>query len=125
MPFGAAAANFDAACRDGIDATLHWPRGRGGSLTEVPAADLIVEELLPLAAAGLDAWGIEPVDRDRYLGIVEERSSRRTNGAQWQAAAFHRQLERGLDRRAALAAMTLRYRAHMESGDPVHTWPAA
>ncbi|HEY5834489.1 glutamate--cysteine ligase [Streptomyces sp.] len=123
LPFGAAAANFDAACRDGIGAVLHWPRGRGGTLAEVPAADLIRDELLPLAAAGLDAWGIDPVDRDRYLGIVEERCRRRTNGAEWQSAVFHRHLERGLERRAALAAMTQRYREHMHDGAPVHTWP--
>lgn len=123
MPFGAAAANFDAACRDGVHAVLHWPRGRGGSLTEVPAAGLILDELLPLAASGLDAWGIEPVDRDHYLGIIEARCRLRTNGAQWQSAAFHRLLDKGLDRRAALAAMTQRYRDLMEAGDPVHTWP--
>jgi gamma-glutamyl:cysteine ligase YbdK (ATP-grasp superfamily) len=125
MPFDAAAANFDAACRDGINAVLHWPRGRGGSLAEIPAADLIRDELLPLADAGLTGWGIEAVDRDHYLGIIEQRCRRRVNGAEWQAATFHRQLELGLDRRAALAAMTQLYRAHMEAGDPVHTWPAA
>jgi gamma-glutamyl:cysteine ligase YbdK (ATP-grasp superfamily) len=123
LPFGAAAANFDAACRDGIGAAMHWPRGRGGALAEIPAVDLIRDELLPLAAAGLDAWGIDPVDRDHYLGIIEERCRRRTNGAEWQAAVFHDLLERGLDRRAALAAMTQRYQEHMLGGEPVHTWP--
>jgi gamma-glutamyl:cysteine ligase YbdK (ATP-grasp superfamily) len=123
LPFGAAAANFDAACRDGIGAVLHWPRGRAGALAEIPAADLVRDELLPLAAAGLDAWGIEPVDRDRYLGIVEQCCRRRTNGAEWQSAVFHRALERGLDRRAALAEMTQRYSAYMHSGEPVHAWP--
>ncbi|MDX6353809.1 MAG: hypothetical protein QOF98_712 [Streptomyces sp.] len=123
LPFGAAAANFDAACRDGIGAAMHWPRARGSALAEIPAVDLIRDELLPLAAAGLDAWGIDPVDRDHYLGIIEERCRRRTNGAEWQAAVFHDLLERGLDRRAALAAMTLRYQEHMLGGEPVHTWP--
>ncbi|MBY8882356.1 glutamate-cysteine ligase family protein [Actinacidiphila acidipaludis] len=123
LPFDAAAANFDAACRDGVNATLHWPRGRGGTLTEVAAADLIREELLPLAHAGLDAWGIDPVDRDHYLGVIEQRCRRRTNGAEWQAATFHRLVERGLDRRVALASMTQRYRDLMEAGEPVHTWP--
>ncbi|WP_335984290.1 MULTISPECIES: glutamate--cysteine ligase [Streptomycetaceae] len=123
LPFGAAAANFDAACRDGVDAVLHWPRPRGTALAQVPAADLIRDELLPLAAAGLDAWGIDPADRDHYLGIIEQRCRRRTNGARWQADAFHHYLDRGLDRRAALAAMTQRYRALSTEGAPVHTWP--
>lgn len=123
LPFGAAAANFDAACRDGVHAVLRWPRPRGSALAEVPAADLIRDELLPLAADGLDSWGIDPVDRDRYLGIIEERCRRRTNGAEWQSEVYHRLRDQGLDRRPALAAMTQRYREYMKEGEPVHTWP--
>ncbi|MEV6742196.1 glutamate-cysteine ligase family protein [Streptomyces sp. NPDC051104] len=124
MPFEAAAANFDAACRYGIEARLQWPkRGRYGGTTEVAAVDLVRDELLPLAEAGLDAWGVEPADRDFYLGVIEERCRRRVNGASWQAAMFHRALERGLDRDAALAATTVRYRELMHAGEPVHTWP--
>ncbi|WP_127360338.1 glutamate--cysteine ligase [Actinacidiphila soli] len=124
LPFAAAAANFDAACRDGIDAVLRWPRnGRAGSLAEVSAVDLVRDELLPLAATGLDGWGIDPVDRDHYLGIIEGRCAGRTNGATWQRDAFHRELGRGLDRQRALAAMTLRYCEFMHSGEPVHEWP--
>ncbi|MDI5962657.1 glutamate--cysteine ligase [Streptomyces sp. SL13] len=122
LPFSAAAANFDAACRDGIDAELLWPGpGRGGPVA-VPAVRLVRDELLPLAAAGLDAWGIAPADRDRYLGVIEERCRRRTNGASWQAAAFHGALERGMDRHKALIALTQRYSELMRSGEPVHTW---
>jgi gamma-glutamyl:cysteine ligase YbdK (ATP-grasp superfamily) len=125
LPFGAAAANFDAACRDGIGAVLHWPRPRGTALAQIPAVDLVRDELLPLAAAGLDACGIDPSDRDRYLGVIERRCAGRTNGAEWQAAAFHHYLDRGLDRRAALAVTTQRYRELSAEGAPVHTWPAA
>lgn len=123
MPFHVAAANFESACRDGIDAVLRWPRQNRGGLSEVPAVDLVTDELLPLADAGLDAWGIEPVDRERYLGIIRERCRLRTNGARWQAETFHHFLDRGLDRRRALAAMTLRYRELSVSGEPVHAWP--
>ncbi|MGC0378629.1 glutamate-cysteine ligase family protein [Streptomyces sp. SAI-229] len=124
LPFEAAAANFDAACRYGIDARLTWPRrGRLGGLGEVDAVTLVRDELLPLAEAGLDAWGIEPADRDLYLGVIEERCRRRVNGATWQAATFHRALDLGLGREAALAATTRRYRELTEQGDPVHSWP--
>ncbi|MBQ0987954.1 glutamate--cysteine ligase [Streptomyces sp. F63] len=125
LPFGDASRNFDTACRYGIDATLRWPRpGRGGAVAEVPAARLVREELLPLAAAGLDAWGVEPADRDHYLGIIEERCRRRVNGASWQAEAFRQARERGLDRQTALAAATRRYAELARTGKPVHTWPA-
>jgi gamma-glutamyl:cysteine ligase YbdK (ATP-grasp superfamily) len=124
MPFEAAAANFDAACRYGIDARLQWPRrGRLGGTAEVDVVSLVRDELLPLAEAGLDAWGIEPADRDLYLGVIEERCRRRANGASWQAATFHRALETGMSRDAALAATTRRYCELMRQGDPVHTWP--
>ncbi|MEU7280137.1 glutamate--cysteine ligase [Streptomyces sp. NPDC045431] len=124
MPFADAAANFDTACRYGIDAELRWPRpGRGGGITTVPAVKLVRDELLPLASAGLDAWGIERADRDRYLGIIEERCKRRVNGASWQVETFHRALGAGLGREAALAATTRRYCELMRRGEPVHTWP--
>lgn len=124
LPFDAAARNFDEACRYGIEARLDWPRrGRFGGIEKVAAVTLVRDELLPLAAAGLDAWGIEAADRDFYLGVIEERCRRRVNGASWQAATFHSALESGLERDAALAATTRRYCELMHAGDPVHTWP--
>jgi gamma-glutamyl:cysteine ligase YbdK (ATP-grasp superfamily) len=123
LPFEAAAANFDEACRHGIDARLEWPRGRYGGTAQVDAVTLVREELLPLAEVGLDAWGVEPADRDLYLGVIEERCRRRVNGASWQAATFHGALEAGLARDAAFAATTRRYSELMHKGDPVHTWP--
>ncbi|WP_240136221.1 glutamate--cysteine ligase [Streptomyces sp. MUM 178J] len=125
LPFAAAAENFDLACRHGIDAELRWPRpGRGGGVTTVPAVKLVRDELLPLAAAGLDAWNVESADRDLYLGVIEERCRRRINGASWQTECYYRALEAGLEREAALAAVTRRYCALAQEGEPVHTWPA-
>ncbi|MEU5771375.1 glutamate--cysteine ligase [Streptomyces asoensis] len=124
LPFETAAANFEAACRYGIEARLQWPRrGRLGGLVEMDAVSLVRDELLPLAEAGLAGWGVEPADRDLYLGVIEERCRRRTNGATWQVATFHRALETGLSRDAALAATTRRYAELMHQGEPVHTWP--
>ena len=95
LPFEAAAENFDAACRHGIDAELLLAAARPvrRRRRRCPPVDLVRDELLPLAAAGLDAWGVEPADRDRYLGVIEERCRRRVNGASWQAATFHRALD--------------------------------
>ncbi|MEY9949624.1 glutamate-cysteine ligase family protein [Kitasatospora sp. GAS1066B] len=127
LPFDRADQNFQTAARYGIDSAIHWPRqGRGarGALAEVPVVDLVLGELLPLAHQGLDAWGVQPADRDRYLGIIEQRCLRRTNGASWQAATVHQLRERyGMDRATALATMTRRYMELMRAGEPVHTWP--
>ncbi|GAA3935326.1 hypothetical protein GCM10022244_49720 [Streptomyces gulbargensis] len=124
MEFADAEANFDTACRYGIEAELRWPRqGRTGGVATLPAVRLVLDELLPLAAAGLDAWHVEPADRDFYLGVIEQRCLRRVNGASWQADTFHKALGDGLDREAALAATTRRYRELTLTGEPVHTWP--
>ncbi|MBO7938818.1 MULTISPECIES: glutamate-cysteine ligase family protein [Streptomyces] len=124
LPFETAEANFDAACRYGIDARLQWPRrGRLGGVAEVDAVSLVREELLPLAESGLNAWGVEAADRDFYLGVIEERCRRRVNGASWQVATFHKAVEAGFARDAALAATTRRYAELMRLGEPVHTWP--
>jgi hypothetical protein len=119
MSFSAAEENFHAGARDGIDARVYWP-----GVGEVPAAELVLRKLLPLAHEGLDRWGIDPADRDRLLGIIERRCVTLTNGASWQSAEYHRLFdERRLDRRDALREMTLRYREHMHSNVPVHDWP--
>jgi hypothetical protein len=119
MSFSAAEENFHAGAREGIDARVYWP-----GVGEVPAAELVLRRLLPMAHEGLDRWGIDPADRDRLLGIIERRCVTLRNGATWQSAEYHRLYdERELDRRDALREMTLRYREHMHSNVPVHEWP--
>jgi hypothetical protein len=119
MSFSAAADNFHAGARDGINASLYWP-----GLGEVPAAELVLRRLLPLAAEGLERTGVAAADRDRLLGIIERRCVTFRNGAAWQSALFHRLYDHEqLDRPDALREMTLRYREHMHSNEPVHTWP--
>jgi hypothetical protein len=63
-------------------------------------------------------------DRDRLLGLIERRCVTMQNGAEWQAAAFHRLYdEQKLDRADALRRMTVLYREHMHANEPVHSWP--
>jgi hypothetical protein len=119
MSFSAAEENFHAGARDGLEARVYWP-----GLGEVPAAELVVRRLLPLAHEGLNRWGIDPADRDRLLEIIERRCVTLQNGASWQSAVFHQLYdERRLERRDALREMTVRYREHMHANEPVHTWP--
>jgi hypothetical protein len=119
MSFSAAEENFHAGARGGIDARIYWP-----GLGEVPAAELVVRRLLPLAYEGLDRWGLDPADRDRLLDIIERRCVTLQSGASWQSAVFHQLYdERRLERHDALREMTLRYREYMHGNEPVHTWP--
>jgi hypothetical protein len=120
MSFSAAEENFHAGARDGIDARLYWP-GLGG---EVPAAELVLRRLLPLAHQGLERWGVASTDAARLLEIIERRCVHLRNGASWQSQVFHRLYDdRGMDRAEALREMTRRYRDHMHSNEPVHDWP--
>jgi len=119
MSFSAAEENFHAGARDGIDARFYWP-----GLGEVPAAELVLRRLLPLAHEGLDRWGLDASDRDRLLEIIERRCVTMRNGAAWQSAIFHQLYEdRGMERHDALREMTVRYREHMHANEPVHIWP--
>jgi hypothetical protein len=117
MSFDAARENFYAGARDGIDARVYWP-----GVGEVPATELVVRRLLPMAREGLSRWNVDAADADRLCEIIERRCVDHVNGASWQAATFHALYE-SLDRADALRQMTVRYREHMHSNEPVHTWP--
>jgi gamma-glutamylcysteine synthetase len=117
LSFSAAADNFVAAAREGIAASLFWP-----GVGEVPASELILRTLLPLAHAGLDAWQVDRRDRDHYLGIIEQRALKRRTGANWQVQTYRSLAEGGLDREEAITEMTRRYLVGMRSNEPVHTW---
>jgi hypothetical protein len=119
LTFSAAEENFYGAARQGIGATLYWPR-----LGDVPVTDLVLDRLLPKAYDGLDRFGVEPAIRDRLLDIIEQRCRTGQNGAVWQVRAVTAaERHRGLDRPAALRHMLRRYAELQRSNEPVHTWP--
>ena len=119
MSFSAAEENFHAGARGGIDARVYWP-----GLGEVPAAELVVRRLLPIAREGLERTAIDPADADRLLEIIERRCVTLRNGASWQSEVFHHFYEaRAWTGSQALRRMTKLYREHMHSNVPVHDWP--
>jgi gamma-glutamyl:cysteine ligase YbdK (ATP-grasp superfamily) len=117
MSFLTAEENFHAAARHGLDARIFWP-----GVGEVPATELVLRRLLPMAHQGLEEWGIDAQDRDRLLGTIEARCLAVRNGASWQSATFHH-LYRDRDRPEALREMMREYVEYMHSNEPVHTWP--
>jgi len=119
MSFSAAEENFHACARRGITAQVYWP-GFG----YLPVAELVLRRLLPMAHEGLDRWGVDPAERDRLLGIVEQRCLTGRNGASWQVDALHRlESDGNLDRTEGLREVLRRYIDHMHSNVPVHDWP--
>jgi hypothetical protein len=115
-PFELAERSFYAAAREGLAATLEWPGSRR-------SARELVLELLSVARDGLvnDA-GVDADEADQLLGVIEARVGGGQTGARWQRAALAA-LETHLGREEGLRAMLERYLAHVESGEPVHTWP--
>lgn len=117
MAFTTARENFVAGATAGIDADLFWP-----GLGHLPASELVLRHLLPLAHAGLEEWGVDAALRDRYLGVIEGRCLTGVNGADWQVGCVRAFESRGLSRPDALRAMTEVYAENMHGNEPVHTW---
>jgi len=119
LTFSQAEENFHVAARDGLQATMYWPR-----LGELRATDLVLERLLPWAHDGLDSFGVDPALRDRLLGVIEQRCLTGRNGAGWQTATVEALEGDGtLDRPAVLREMLRRYAELAPSNEPIHTWP--
>ncbi|UBU14458.1 glutamate--cysteine ligase [Nonomuraea gerenzanensis] len=116
MSFRAAEDNLAAAARHGLDARLYWP-----GLGEVPASELILRRLLPMAHDGLARWGVHGPVADRLLSIIEGRCLAGRTGANWQVDRVRAQAGSG-DRHEALRGMTLEYIERMHTNEPVHTW---
>ncbi len=115
MSFSAAEENFHTAALHGIDAHVFWP-----GIGQVPATELVLRRLLPMAKQGLDSWGVPTEDSDRLLAVIEGRCLTGVNGAEW----FVRRMagRDGQDRYDALRAVTGEYRERMHTNEPVHTW---
>ncbi len=119
IEFDAARANFIAAARQGLDAHLTWTDGRRHA-----AADLIADQLLPLAESGLRASGVDIADIRRYLGIIRDRVATRQTGAEWMMKSYAAMGNAGTSferLRALVGAMSRRRKKER----PVHDWPPA
>jgi len=110
LPFAAARDNFYAAARHGLQAVVQWMDGKRHRLNR-----LIPDNLLPLAESGLRHTDLSTDDIRRCLGIIDRRVRKGQNGAAWQRAFVARN---GRD----MAALTLAYLRHQQSGIPVHEW---
>jgi hypothetical protein len=91
----------------------------------VPVTELVLRRLLPMAADGLERWGVDAADRDRLLAIIEGRCVSGRNGAEWQVGAtrtLNLRTEEGQSIEA-LRTMLAEYRERMHSNVPVHEWP--
>ncbi len=80
-----------------------------------------MEELLPCAATGLDALGVERVETERLLAIIAARCQKAMTPARWQRRRLAA-LEARMDRARALAEMLQQYLVLSATNEPVHQW---
>ncbi len=104
IEFEHAKANFLAAGRQGLGAHFAWLDGK-----EAPAANLILDDLLPAASEGLARRGISSKDSDKYLSVIEKRVASGRTGSRWMLQSFAEMKGRGTlgQRLNALTAATV------------------
>ena len=115
-PFANAKDNFYRAARTGLESMFNW-FGK-----EVDGPRLILDELLPMAEAGLRKVGMADDDRDYYLGIIDQRVRTGNTGARWQVRNF-RYLKKDFGIDHALLELTAGMHLLQQEDHPVHTWP--
>jgi len=109
LPFAAARENFYEAARRGLDAEIRWQGGSG----KQPIYE-IISALVPLAAEGLAAQGMDDHLIHHYLDVISSRLASRRTGAEWQLAHFKRHGD--------LHKLTAAYVENQRTGRPVHEW---
>jgi CBS domain-containing protein len=119
LTFADVKSNFLAAARDGIRAQMNWFND-----THLPAKQLILEQLLPMAREGLQQAGIDQDDIDRYLGVVHDRVSMRRTGSRWALESLEEMKDRGtLDQR--LRCIVSSMVEQQSSGKQISQWKLA
>lgn len=119
IDFMEAKSNFLAAARNGLKAGFRWLDGVTKS-----APQLILDEALPIARAGLAGAGVSPNDIDRFLGVIHERVESGTTGSRWIERSLRGMGENGT-RSERLAAITSGTITREQEGKPVHEWDDA
>ncbi|MFG0331195.1 MAG: CBS domain-containing protein [Phycisphaerales bacterium] len=118
MDFDDAKTNFLAAARRGLGAQFSWIDGQ-----TVPARDLILRELIPIARDGLTNSGIDAGDIERFLGVLERRVASEQTGAQWMLRSMSRLKERPRGERCTAIMGSMLRQQH--AGRPVSEWSLA
>ncbi len=116
MDFREAKLNFLKAAMAGRQTVFSW-LGQSRSVES-----LVLDELLPIAYAGLRKFNVDEKDINRLLGVVEART-RKGTGAEWQVSNFRR-LKKQMKLDSAVVQMTKAMYDNQQKNIPVCDWPA-
>jgi hypothetical protein len=81
----------------------------------------LIEEMLPVAEAGLLGHGVDKAEADSYLTLIAKRLRNEVTGARWQRRTLAR-LERRNGRDEAIRLMLQAYLRNSATGEAVHRW---
>ena len=118
LSFDDAKYNFLTASRQGLDAGFRWVDGQS-----VTAPELILETLLPLARAGLEAY-VDRSEIDKYLGVIHDRVQSRGTGSDWMMRSLSEMEDRG-SRSERMTALTAAIANRQSERKPCHEWELA
>ena len=119
IPFADIKANFMAAARDGIRAQMNWFGD-----THMPARELILEQLLPLAEHGLNKYAVNKDDIELYLGVMRDRVATRRTGARWALESLSNMNGRGTEDQR-LRCLVGNMIEQQSTGRPISEWGLA
>ncbi|MDX1626243.1 MAG: CBS domain-containing protein [Wenzhouxiangellaceae bacterium] len=119
LNFSDVKSNFMSAARDGLRAQQVWFDER-----QMPAQELILEHLLPLAEEGLRETDIASEDIERYLGVIEQRVTSRQTGARWQLRSLENMKDKG-SMNERMRALVKSMVEQQQGGRPVAEWEPA
>ncbi len=119
MDFRDAKSNFLDVARSGLATGVRW---LDGGMVDVRS--LILVTLLPLAREGLVNAGVDALDADRYLTVIERRVTSGQTGSEWAHRSLAAMRGKGT-RSGRLAALTAATFHRQQEGTPVDRWEPA
>ncbi|MCH7856899.1 MAG: CBS domain-containing protein [Gemmatimonadetes bacterium] len=118
LSFDDAKHNFLTASRQGLNAGFRWVDGQS-----VTAPELLLETLIPLARAGLEAY-VDRSEIDKYLGVIHDRVESRGTGSDWMMRSLSEMNDRGT-RSERMTALTAAIASRQLEQKPCHEWDLA
>jgi predicted transcriptional regulator len=103
-----------------LEADFSWINGK-----KIHVRELLRKELIPLAKEGLKSYNIKTVDIDKYIGILDERVKKKTNGAIWILDSYASLLKSNTPKDETLSVLTHAIMKNQKSNIPVHKWKNA
>ena len=108
IPFSKLKDDFYSVAKTGFESEFHEPK----NAKKVSLKEWILNDGLELTKMGLDSFGID--DEDKYLNIIEQRTSNGQNGASWQLEHFKKF--------GNIPKLMEDYMKNSEQNIPVHKW---